>query len=81
MLTSVLLLFGVGIMMFTISPLLALVALTTVPLSIWSLRFIPARALANHGWIAPFLIQRSGAVYHAATFDVRWASFLMPSSS
>ena len=36
MLTSVLLLVGVAIMMFTISPLLAVVALTTVPVSVWS---------------------------------------------
>ena len=34
MLTSVLLLIGVAVMMFTISPLLALVALTTVPVSV-----------------------------------------------
>ncbi len=38
MLTSVLLLLGVAIMMFTISPLLAVVALTTVPVSVWSMR-------------------------------------------
>ena len=35
MLTSVLLLIGVAIMMFTISPLLAVVALTTVPVSVF----------------------------------------------
>jgi ATP-binding cassette subfamily B multidrug efflux pump len=44
MLTSVLLLVGVAIMMITISPLLAAVALTTVPVSIWSMRAIGARA-------------------------------------
>jgi len=44
MLTSVLLLLGVAVMMFTISPLLAIVALTTVPVSIWSMRVIGARA-------------------------------------
>src|SRR3954447_177244 len=40
MLTSVLLLVGVAIMMFTISPLLAIVAMTTVPVSLWSMRFV-----------------------------------------
>ncbi len=44
MLTSVLLLLGVAIMMFTISPLLAVVALTTVPASIWSMRVVARRA-------------------------------------
>ena len=44
MLTSVLLLLGVAIMMFTISPLLALVALTTVPVSVFAMRAIAARA-------------------------------------
>jgi ATP-binding cassette, subfamily B, multidrug efflux pump len=44
MLTSVLLLVGVAIMMFTISPLLAPVALTTVPLSIYAMRIIGGRA-------------------------------------
>jgi ATP-binding cassette, subfamily B, multidrug efflux pump len=44
MLTSVLLLFGVAIMMFTISPLLALVALTTVPVSVWGMRVVARRA-------------------------------------
>ncbi|HEX4821883.1 MAG TPA: ABC transporter ATP-binding protein [Acidimicrobiales bacterium] len=44
MLTSVLLLIGVAVMMFTISPLLALVALTTVPVSIYAMRVIAARA-------------------------------------
>ena len=44
MLTSVLLLIGVAVMMFTISPLLALVALTTVPVSVWMMRIIAARA-------------------------------------
>ena len=38
MLTSVLLLIGVAIMMFTISPLLAVVALTTVPVSVFGMR-------------------------------------------
>ena len=44
MLTSVLLLIGVAVMMFTISPLLALVALTTVPVSVFGMRAIAARA-------------------------------------
>ncbi len=44
MLTSVLLLVGVAIMMFTISPLLAVVALTTVPVSVWGMRVIARRA-------------------------------------
>ena len=43
-LTSVLTLIGVAVMMITISPLLALVALTTVPLSIWLMRTIGGRA-------------------------------------
>jgi ATP-binding cassette subfamily B protein len=44
MLTSVLLLVGVAAMMFTISPLLALVALTTVPASVFGMRKVAARA-------------------------------------
>jgi len=44
MLTSVLLLLGVAVMMFTISPLLAVVALTTVPLSVYGMRKVAARA-------------------------------------
>jgi ATP-binding cassette subfamily B protein len=44
MLTAVLLLVGVSIMMFTISPFLAVVALTTVPLSVWGMRVVAARA-------------------------------------
>jgi ATP-binding cassette subfamily B protein len=44
MLTSVLLLIGTAVMMFTISPLLAVVALTTVPISIWGMRAIAARS-------------------------------------
>jgi ATP-binding cassette subfamily B protein len=44
MLTSVLLLFGTAIMMFTISPLLAVVALTTVPASVLGMRAIAKRA-------------------------------------
>ncbi|MDQ2649992.1 MAG: ABC transporter ATP-binding protein/permease [Actinomycetota bacterium] len=44
MLTSVLMLIGVAIMMFTISPRLALVALVTVPLSVWSMRYIGGKA-------------------------------------
>jgi len=44
MLTSVLLLLGVAIVMFTISPLLAVVALTTVPVSVFAMRIIAARA-------------------------------------
>ena len=41
---SVLLLIGVAVMMFTISPLLAVVALTTVPVSVFVMRKIAARA-------------------------------------
>jgi len=44
MLTSVLLLLGTAIMMFTISPLLAVVALTTVPVSVWGMRVVARRA-------------------------------------
>ncbi len=44
MLTSVLLLIGVSIMMFTISPLLAVVALTTVPISVFGMRAIAKRS-------------------------------------
>src|SRR5207248_6762947 len=41
---SILLLLGVSIMMFSISPLLAVVALTTVPLSVLAMRAIAKRA-------------------------------------
>jgi ATP-binding cassette subfamily B protein len=44
MLTSVLLLLGVAVMMFTISPLLAVVALTTVPVAVVSMQVIARRA-------------------------------------
>jgi ATP-binding cassette, subfamily B, multidrug efflux pump len=44
MVNSVLLLFGVAIIMFTISPLLAAVALTTVPVSLFAMRKIGGRA-------------------------------------
>jgi len=44
MLTSVLLLLGTAILMFTISPLLAVVALTTVPVSVWGMRAVAKRA-------------------------------------
>src|SRR5262245_28889548 len=44
MLTSVLLLIGVAVAMFTISPLLALVALTTVPVSVYLMRVVARRA-------------------------------------
>ena len=44
MLTSVLLLVGVAVMMFTISPLLAVVALLTVPGSLLIMRLIAGRA-------------------------------------
>jgi ATP-binding cassette subfamily B multidrug efflux pump len=44
MLTSVLLLVGVAGMMIVISPLLAAVALTTVPASLYAMRWIGARA-------------------------------------
>jgi ATP-binding cassette subfamily B protein len=44
MLTSVLLLIGVATMMFVISPFLAVVALTTVPVSVWSMRVVARRA-------------------------------------
>ncbi len=44
MLTSVLLLIGTAVMMFTISPLLAVVALTTVPISVWGMRAVARRS-------------------------------------
>ena len=44
MVNSVLLLLGVAVIMFTISPLLAGVALITVPLSVFAMRFIAGRA-------------------------------------
>jgi ATP-binding cassette subfamily B protein len=44
MLTSILLLLGVSVMMFTISPLLAVVALTTVPVSVYAMRIIARRS-------------------------------------
>ena len=44
MLTSVLLLIGVAVMMFVISPLLAVVALTTVPVSVYGMKVVAARA-------------------------------------
>jgi ATP-binding cassette subfamily B protein len=44
MLNSVLLLLGVAVMMCTISPLLAVVALTTVPVSVFGMRKVAARA-------------------------------------
>jgi ATP-binding cassette subfamily B multidrug efflux pump len=43
-LTSLLTLVGVTIMMFTISPLLAVIALTTVPVSVWLMKFIGTKA-------------------------------------
>jgi ATP-binding cassette subfamily B protein len=44
MLTSVLLLIGTAIMMFTISPLLAVIALTTVPVSVYGMQVVARRA-------------------------------------
>ncbi len=44
MLTSVMLILGVGIMLFNISPLLAAVALTTLPVSVFTMRRIARRA-------------------------------------
>jgi ATP-binding cassette, subfamily B, multidrug efflux pump len=44
MLNSILLIIGVGVIMLTISPLLAAVALTTVPASVFLMRKIAARA-------------------------------------
>jgi ATP-binding cassette subfamily B protein len=44
MLTSVLMLLGVAVMMFVISPLLAAVAMVTVPLSVYAMRVIGSRA-------------------------------------
>ncbi|MEQ1785925.1 MAG: ABC transporter ATP-binding protein [Acidimicrobiales bacterium] len=44
MLTSVLLLLGVAVMMFVISPILAVVALTTVPASVYGMKKVAARA-------------------------------------
>jgi ATP-binding cassette subfamily B protein len=43
-LTSLLTLLGVTIMMFTISPLLAAIALITVPVSVWLMKFIGGKA-------------------------------------
>jgi ATP-binding cassette subfamily B protein len=43
-LTALLTLLGVTVMMFTISPLLALVALITVPLSVWLMKVIGGKA-------------------------------------
>ena len=43
-LTALLTLIGVTVMMFTISPLLALVALITVPLSVWLMKVIGGKA-------------------------------------
>ena len=43
-LTSLLTLLGVTIMMFTISPLLAVIALVTVPVSVWLMKFIGGKA-------------------------------------
>jgi ATP-binding cassette, subfamily B, multidrug efflux pump len=43
-LTSLLTLLGVTIMMFTISPMLTVIAMTTVPLSIWVMKFIGQKA-------------------------------------
>jgi ATP-binding cassette subfamily B protein len=42
--TNILSMIGVAVMMFVISPLLAAVALTTVPLSLWLIKFIGGRA-------------------------------------
>jgi ATP-binding cassette, subfamily B, multidrug efflux pump len=44
MLTSILILLGVSIMMFTISPVLAVVAMTTVPVSVFAMNRIARRA-------------------------------------
>jgi ATP-binding cassette subfamily B protein len=44
MLSSVLLILGVAVMMFTISPLLAVVALTIVPISVYGMKVIAGRA-------------------------------------
>jgi ATP-binding cassette subfamily B protein len=44
MLTSILLLIGVAVMMFTISPLLAAVALVTVPVAVFAMKGIASRA-------------------------------------
>ncbi len=43
-LTSILTLIGVTVMMFTISPSLAVVALITVPISVWLMKFIGGKA-------------------------------------
>src|SRR5260370_23508797 len=44
MLTSVRLPTGTAVMMFTISPLLAVVALTTVPVSVFGMRLVASRS-------------------------------------
>jgi ATP-binding cassette subfamily B multidrug efflux pump len=43
-LTSTLMLLGVAVMMFTISPLMAMIALVTVPVSVWLMKMIGGRA-------------------------------------
>ncbi|MDW3217157.1 MAG: ABC transporter ATP-binding protein [Acidimicrobiales bacterium] len=43
-LTSALMLIGVAVMMFTISPLMAVIALVTVPVSVWLMKMIGGRA-------------------------------------
>jgi len=43
-LTSTLMLIGVAVMMFTISPLMALIALVIVPVSVWLMKMIGGRA-------------------------------------
>jgi ATP-binding cassette subfamily B protein len=58
MLSSVLLLIGVSFMMFTISPFLAVVAMTTVPASIWVMRFVGKKARPRY--IAQW--QRTGSL-------------------
>ncbi len=47
MLTSVLTIFGVMIMMFTISPLLATIALITIPVSLLTIKYIARRSKAR----------------------------------
>ncbi len=44
MLTSILTIVGVVVMMFTISPLLALVALVSIPVALWLVRFVTSRS-------------------------------------
>ena len=66
-LTSLLTLIGVTVVMFTISPLLAVVALVTVPMSLWMMKVIGEQG-------APPVHQRSGGTPAASTVRPRRSS-------